>query len=288
MEIHFKETTMLLISNNCCGIWVYRFKHLQYNNPFCGMICPYHSILYIMKNWEHINWMDYAVERSTIRPNTFVVKVDKGNIEIHYVHHKEDKKLTETHTSYDTYPDGKWPYEHISNDISRIVEEKYLLRVRRMIESHEEPVFLLSPASYAKSQNVTLQDLANCDCRFKRIVISRETMKTPYPNKVKLINRRKLGIPYYRTQATMPDIETFLLKRTRIDKQEALRQKVKDGIPIEVMFFSGNIFRTEPKLPNAKLITTKDKTWILRDFLDKDGRFKTILADSVEEVRRNI
>ena len=62
---------------------------MKFNNPFIWMICPYDSIIYIMNNFDKIDWFNYEFEKSKLKENTFIIKVE-NNIEIHYVHYKFD------------------------------------------------------------------------------------------------------------------------------------------------------------------------------------------------------
>lgn len=80
---------MLVISNNCCGGRFYQQTNMKFNNPFIWMICPYDSIIYIMNNFDKIDWFNYEFEKSKLKENTFIIKVE-NNIEIHYVHYKFD------------------------------------------------------------------------------------------------------------------------------------------------------------------------------------------------------
>ena len=77
---------MLVISNNCCGGRLYQQTNQQFNNPFIWMVCPYDSLYYVMENFYKINWFDYMIEKSKIKPNTYVIVIE-DKIELHFVHY---------------------------------------------------------------------------------------------------------------------------------------------------------------------------------------------------------
>ena len=164
---------MFVIANNCCGGRLYQETNTQFNNPFIWMVLPYDSVMYIMKNFNKINWYNYEFEKSKLRANTFIIKIE-NNIEIHYVHYifsEKDSIIRQEKNHSDK--EEQWSGEVFYNKIWEYINEKYLNRTERMLKTNENPCFLIKDEPYAnKNSKYDIKDITYCDCPFKRIIIT--------------------------------------------------------------------------------------------------------------------
>lgn len=159
---------MNVISNNCCGGWLYTHNKMEYNNPFMWSITQYDSIMYLLQHFYEINWANIKLSESPLRNKTYQICVDK-HVAIHYIHclfNKDKSKPTKIFRPT------------IGNDIDysliwEYVYDKYITRVKRMIHTAEEPIFLLSPdASSCTWSNDQIKALLGTKTCFKCILIT--------------------------------------------------------------------------------------------------------------------
>jgi len=179
---------MLVISNNCCGGRFYNRHNLEFNNPFIWMVCPNDSIMYVMNNFNKINWFNYDFEKSTLKKNTYIIKVENV-IELHYVHYNFDSKATKLYTNKDTnevYYCRIWEY----------INQKYLDRVQRMLECKDKPIFLIRDEAYANSNSkYSIKDIAYNNSDYKRIIITKDKSVTRNDELCKTILVNKIELP---------------------------------------------------------------------------------------------
>lgn len=185
---------MLVISNNCCGGRLYQQTNTKFNNPFIWAVVPYDSIIYVMNNFEKINWFDYDFEKSKLRQNTFILKVE-NNIEFHYVHYKYDPKAKSIIQEKKFDKEENWTGDVLYYKIWEFINQKYLDRTKRMLECNEEPCFLIRDENYANANSkYTIKDIAYHQSKFKRIIITKdkniirndEICKTIHPDKIEV------------------------------------------------------------------------------------------------------
>ena len=178
---------MFIISNNCCGGYLYNHIGVKYNNPFIWHRMTYDSVYFIMRNFNNINWLDYTFEKSTRVKNTYNIKVG-NDISIHYSHYVFDpnanviiKDKTFDKTKYDF-----WQGDVKYCKIWELINEKYLTRTKRMLELKEEPAFIIrDDEKYIKepSKKYTINDIINATVQYKRIIIT-ENDKLKTDNKL--------------------------------------------------------------------------------------------------------
>lgn len=186
---------MFIISNNCCGGRMYQLAGLQYNNPFIWCVVPYDSIIYIMNNFNNIDWYDYTFEKSTLKPSTFIIKV-QNKIEIHYVHHYFNalyNKVTNVKKNNGEYDFGETYY----CKIWEYLNDCYLKRIKRMKELNENPVFLIEDENYANNNSkYTIKDIANNSVNYKRIIITTDkTINNNINCKIIAVNKIENPLP---------------------------------------------------------------------------------------------
>lgn len=167
---------MFVISNNCCGGYLYNHIGVKYNNPFIWHRMTYDSVYFIMRNFNKIDWLDYGFEKSTSVKNTFNIKVG-NNISIHYAHYVFDKNASviTKNTTFDKTKYDFWQGDVKYCKIWELINEKYLTRTKRMLELKEEPAFIIrDDEKYVKepSKTYTINDIINAAVPYKRIIIT--------------------------------------------------------------------------------------------------------------------
>lgn len=123
---------MNLISHNCLSGYLYK-NHLneRFENPFIWTVIDFNSFIYMIKNWEKINFNNYVLCKD--EKWNFYIIIDE-HIKIQYVHYKFDKNVS--------FCDKTGPGTDIrSNKIWEYIIEKYEERVSRMITNNEKPIF---------------------------------------------------------------------------------------------------------------------------------------------------
>lgn len=167
---------MFIISNNCCGGYLYNFLDVKFNNPFIWHRMTYDSVYFIMNNFDKIDWYNYEFEKSTRKKNTFNIKVG-NDISIHYSHYifesTAEKPIKES--IFDKSKYHFWTGDVKYCKIWELINEKYLNRTERMLSLKEEPCFIVrDDEKYLKepSKTYTINDIMNCDCKYKRIIFT--------------------------------------------------------------------------------------------------------------------
>ncbi len=188
---------MNVISNNCCGGMYYKMTNQQYTNPFIWMVCPYDSIYRMLTNFTDINWANVRLTESTFKPNTYILTVD-NQVDIHYVHYVFNPLASKMITlSNETTPICEW---HSHREYCRIWEyiiERYMSRVRRMVEDGTEPVFLLRDEEYARQvSRHSMKDLNDSDSKYKRFIITTDQTCNRNDGVVNTVHPDKIDDPY--------------------------------------------------------------------------------------------
>jgi hypothetical protein len=164
---------MFVISNNCCGGRLYQQTNNKFNNPFIWMISSYDSIYEVLNNFKNINWFNYEMDKSKIKPNTFIIRID-NKIEINYVHYIFDPTATQIIQKKKYDIEEHWTGDICYNKIWEFVNEKYIERTKRMLSLKEEPCFLIREETLGNSNiKYNLNDIANCNSQYKRIIITK-------------------------------------------------------------------------------------------------------------------
>lgn len=201
---------MLVISNNCCGGRLYQQTNTKFNNPFTWAVIPYDSIMYTMNNFNKINWFDYTFLKSSLRPNTFIIQVEK-NINFHYVHYKFDPNSKSIIQEKKFDKEEIWTGDVLYCKIWEFINEKYIERTKRMLQLNEEPVFLIREENFANiNQKYTLKDIANSDSPFKRIIITTDKNIDRNDNICKTIHTNKIEMPLPTVRKNFNEINSFL------------------------------------------------------------------------------
>lgn len=127
---------MNIISNSCVGAFLTRdyFKE-KFNNPFVWSFIDTKSFFNLIKNYDKINWLNYELIKD--KNWNFSIIID-NQIKVDYPHYQFKPNVKNI--------DFNTPLQRnvYSNKIWEYIVEKYEIRVKRMIEKNEKPIFILS------------------------------------------------------------------------------------------------------------------------------------------------
>ena len=201
---------MLVISNNCCGGRLYQQTNTKFNNPFIWMVSPYDSIYYTMINFDKINWNNIDFQKSNLRPNTFIIKVD-NNIDLHYVHYKFDPNAKTLKVENKTDKEEQWIGDVYYCKIWEFIYQKYEERTKRMLALNEEPCFLIRDECFANTNSKhSIKYIAYCESTYKRINITTDKSITRNDDICKTIHVDKIEVPLPTILHNIKTIKAFI------------------------------------------------------------------------------
>ena len=200
---------MFVISNNCCGGRLYQQTNQQFNNPFIWMIASYDSIYEVMNNFKNINWYNYEMDKSKLKPNTFIIRIE-NKIEINYVHYIFDPKADQIIQKKTFDKEEHWTGDVCYNKIWEFVNEKYLERTKRMLELNEKPCFLIRQETLGNNKiKHDLKDLAECNSNYKRIIITNDNKIKRNDEICKTILVNRIEVPEPTVKHNLSTIKNF-------------------------------------------------------------------------------
>lgn len=191
---------MNIIGNTCIGARLYQLNNSCYTNPFMWSIVDADSMIKLIENYKHIDFYNYDISKSDYYNRTsfyrnqyknelkqplFIFKITiDGLVDVHYVHYRFNAYKT-TPTVNGANVEGNRIYEY--------VVEKYISRVKRMVENNEQPKFVVTALEYDYTFKKQ-QFIANLDTEYKTVIIcdNPERLSSNNPN----ILIRKLFRPY--------------------------------------------------------------------------------------------
>lgn len=145
-----------LISQNCLNGNLYSLLHEQYGNPFMWTVIDFNSMLYLIQNWNTINFNNYELVKDDNWNFSIIIE---GNVKIQYVHYKLDAKYK--------VPQKTGPGDIRYYKIWEFIIKKYEERLRRMQKQNIKPLFCIcnfntiyKDAVYTENQ---LQELEKFD-----------------------------------------------------------------------------------------------------------------------------
>ena len=124
---------MKIIGNSCVGTFLVEVCYnLPFITPFSWCRLDYDSILYLISNWNTIDFDDYELVKDYNW--NFSVIIEK-NVKIQYVHYRFDPRIEGV---------KKINGDKFSNRIWVYINDLYEKRIKSMAESKDEPIFILS------------------------------------------------------------------------------------------------------------------------------------------------
>lgn len=171
---------MNIIGNSCASSYVVRdLIKEQFSNPFVWCSVTEADIIYVIYNYDNINWNDFKIE--LYENKTFHVKnvkvIVNGKIEIKYPHYCLSKT--------DTKVDG---INVFSKDIVNWVSSKYLERVNRM-KLAGRPFYILGGTWKDQMMSLSTKQLF-AECGNVHILLANDIVHDNY--KVAVTNFNKI------------------------------------------------------------------------------------------------
>ena len=126
---------MNLISQNCLAGNIYQcILRERFGNPFIWSVIDFDSMLYLIENWDSINFENYELVKD--EKFNFSIIID-DHVKVQYVHYLFDpnsKEIRYVSNPGNVYWDKIWIY----------IVEKYEERLKIMLENNEKPLFCIS------------------------------------------------------------------------------------------------------------------------------------------------
>lgn len=156
---------MNLISQNCLSGNIYK-NHLkeEFGNPFIWTVIDFNSMLYLIQNWNTINFKNYEL----VKDNNwnFSIIIDE-KVKVQYVHYIFD-------------PDAKTVQIHcnVRGDIKyckiwEYIIKKYEERLNRMLDKKEEPIFCICNSDTIYKDAIYTEEQLKLLEKFKNVRILR-------------------------------------------------------------------------------------------------------------------
>lgn len=124
---------MNIIANSCVGGFIYKNElKVPFQNPFIWNIIDYNSMLYLVKNYDKINFENFELMKD--KNWNFSLIID-GKVKIQYVHYKFNANCNKPTTKY---------IDVFYNKIWEFIVSKYILRLDRMKKDKSRPIFIFA------------------------------------------------------------------------------------------------------------------------------------------------
>lgn len=162
-----------IIGNSCVSSFITNdLLHQQFINPFCWATLDFNSMYNLIKYYDTINWKNYEI----IKDNKwmFYTLID-NKVKIRWAHYKFSPKDTKLRK---VKPDVNyckiWEY----------INEKYNLRIDRMLKYKIEPIFIVGSLHsghwYTKDQ---IKKICEIQTNYKIIIVNNNyDFSNEYPN----------------------------------------------------------------------------------------------------------
>lgn len=149
---------MNLIGNNCTSAHVYAQKNEQFNNPFMWVIIEDESFLKLVTDFDKIDFTKRELMKVRIKMvknrEVYAIRID-GKLTVTFPHHVKDENYKTPQKCESDFTG--WDVRYF--DMDNYILEKYDARVSRMLESKEEPIFLLDTSISNKKTDLTFENI---------------------------------------------------------------------------------------------------------------------------------
>lgn len=124
---------MNIISNNCLGGFIYKdFLQIKYENPFIFSRMNYEDFLYLLVNYENINFENFELIKESDKLEKFRIIID-NKIKVQFNHYKFDKDcIISTVKIFNDEKTMRTTTNVYYNKIWEYIVEKYEQRIKRM------------------------------------------------------------------------------------------------------------------------------------------------------------
>lgn len=142
------------ISNNCIAAYIYTFKGAVFNNPFMWSVINLDDIIRLISNFDSLNFgnitLDWCKSKNPAWNDTPVLTID-SLVQVNYIHtkigHGEPYKIN-----------GNL---YVENPLIE-VHKTYIKRLRRMIEEHIRPTFIINQSNCESYDAAGIRRLYEC------------------------------------------------------------------------------------------------------------------------------
>lgn len=181
---------MNIISNSCVGAFLLRDYYKQeYNNPFIWSYVDIKSFYNLIKYYDSIKWYNYELIKDD-NWNFSIIIDNKIKVEYPHYHFKataNNIEIESTIIQRDIYYNKIWEY----------IVEKYISRINKLINCHEEPIFLLAT-------KYEFNEMHNYDTKYLKLIDELDTKyNTILISKYFIFNNKK----YYNFKNSNNNIE---------------------------------------------------------------------------------
>lgn len=151
---------MNIISNSCLGSFLYKdVFQIPYQNPFCWNVIDDDSLLYLIQNYDKINFDNYELTKDKNR--NFYIIID-GKVKVWYIHYRYSAQDAKPRMQgEDVFYARIWEY----------IVECYQKRLARMKSNNEMPIFVLGTSwDYGKVTYELAKKIASLKTEFRIIM----------------------------------------------------------------------------------------------------------------------
>ena len=151
-----------LISQNCLSGGLYYFVHEPYGNPFIWTVIDFNSMLYLIKNWDSINFDNYELTKDD--KWNFSIIID-NHVKVQYVHYKLNanyKKPTKT-----------GPGDICYCKIWEFINQKYIERLKRMKDRNIKPIFCICNFNTIYKDAIYTEEQLQCLEKYENVKVLR-------------------------------------------------------------------------------------------------------------------
>lgn len=153
-----------IIASSCVGAYIMRdYLHQQFINPFIWCATEHQSMLYLINNYDTINWFNVSMRMSNgFNPKSYPILTIDKHVHVKFVHHRFSWADSNTPRKDRNGADIHYRY------IYRFVLDKYFTRVQRMLSRGIPPTFVW--AGSWDTQQPTKDEVRRIDTKYKVIL----------------------------------------------------------------------------------------------------------------------
>lgn len=205
---------MLVIGNNCCGGYFYLLNNKQFNNPFVWSVIDADDFIYLIQNYENINFKN--IDFTELDINRFKSHIEltrkiknkkhimglniDNKITVYYTHYLYDKNMNKpTKVDIDILYSKNYEY----------VYKKYIDRINR-IPKNESPVFFIITYQKHNWTQQKLDKLLKTNIKYKIIIITQYKIQNKSNNMYIIKDNLKEGDPNKITKKYFTTIQNFI------------------------------------------------------------------------------
>lgn len=187
---------MNLICNNCGGADIYNIKGLEFSNPFIWSLLFADDMISLIQEYDNINFMNFESIRLSFEVakensydefnNTITGILIDNKIKLFFTHYLYGPQKIPTKIGPNTFYYKNFEYAY----------NKYVLRIKRMLENKEEPKFLIIAYKRHGWTKEKIEKLLQENIKYKVMIITDENIKNSL-NNIKIIKLDRLNDKFF-------------------------------------------------------------------------------------------